>query len=297
MGVGPSAPRGEIIDGKAIAATIREEIKSEVSTMKTKPGLAVVIVGERKDSQTYVRMKRKACEEVGIESFHAEIPETATEKEVLDVVKKFNADARVHGILVQLPLPKHMDEEKILAAISIEKDVDGFHPENIGKLAMKGHEPLFVPCTPKGCVELLKRSGVDPSGKNAVVVGRSNIVGMPAAMLLMGANATVTVVHSKTQNPKKICREADIIVAACGSAEMVKRDWVKPGAVVIDVGTNSVDDKTKKSGYRLVGDVDYENVRKVASKITPVPGGVGPMTIAMLLSNTLASGKRALENK
>lgn len=297
MGAGPSAPRGEIIDGKAIAATIREEIKSEVSTMKTKPGLAVVIVGERKDSQTYVRMKRKACEEVGIESFHAEIPETATEKEVLDVVKKFNADARVHGILVQLPLPKHMDEEKILAAISIEKDVDGFHPENIGKLAMKGHEPLFVPCTPKGCVELLKRSGVDPSGKNAVVVGRSNIVGMPAAMLLMGANATVTVVHSKTQNPKKICREADIIVAACGSAEMVKRDWVKPGAVVIDVGTNGVEDKTKKSGYRLVGDVDYENVRKVASKITPVPGGVGPMTIAMLLSNTLASGKRALENK
>ena len=297
MGAGPSAPRGEIIDGKAIAATIREEIKSEVSTMKTKPGLAVVIVGERKDSQTYVRMKRKACEEVGIESFHAEIPGTATEKEVLDVVKKFNADARVHGILVQLPLPKHMDEEKILAAISIEKDVDGFHPENIGKLAMKGHEPLFVPCTPKGCVELLKRSGVDPSGKNAVVVGRSNIVGMPAAMLLMGANATVTVVHSKTQNPKKICREADIIVAACGSAEMVKRDWVKPGAVVIDVGTNAVDDKTKKSGYRLVGDVDYENVRKVASKITPVPGGVGPMTIAMLLSNTLASGKRALENK
>jgi len=203
----------------------------------------------------------------------------------------------VHGILVQLPLPKHMDEEKILAAISIEKDVDGFHPENIGKLAMKGHEPLFVPCTPKGCIELLKRSGVDPSGKNAVVVGRSNIVGMPAAMLLMGANATVTVVHSKTQNPKKICREADIIVAACGSAEMVKRDWVKPGAVVIDVGTNGVEDKTKKSGYRLVGDVDYENVRKVASKITPVPGGVGPMTIAMLLSNTLASGKRALENK
>lgn len=297
MGVGPSAARGEIIDGKAIAATIREEIKTEVSTMKTKPGLAVVIVGERKDSQTYVRMKRKACEEVGIESFHAEIPETATEKEVLDVVKKFNADERVHGILVQLPLPKHMDEEKILAAISIEKDVDGFHPENIGKLAMKGHEPLFVPCTPKGCIELLKRSGVDPNGKNAVVVGRSNIVGMPAAMLLMGANATVTVVHSKTQNPKKICREADIIVAACGSAEMVKRDWVKPGAVVIDVGTNGVEDKTKKSGYRLVGDVDYENVRKVASKITPVPGGVGPMTIAMLLSNTLASGKRALENK
>lgn len=288
-----------LIDGKAIAETIRNEIKRAIDERRTMremrgPGLAVVIVGARPDSQTYVRMKRKACEEVGITSFHVELPESATEEEVLDVVRGFNADDACHGILVQLPLPKHINEERVLGAISIEKDVDGFHPENIGKLAMKGHEPLFVPCTPKGCLELLKRSGVQLAGKNAVVVGRSNIVGMPAAMLLMKADCTVTVVHSKTKDPQRICREADIIVAACGSAEMVKSDWVKPGAVVIDVGTNGVDDPTKKAGYRLVGDVDFENVKKVASLITPVPGGVGPMTICMLLSNTFESWKRTL---
>jgi 5,10-methylene-tetrahydrofolate dehydrogenase/methenyl tetrahydrofolate cyclohydrolase len=300
MGAGPSAP-GKIIDGKAIAATIRGEIKDKVAALKGShgktPGLAVVIVGERKDSQTYVRMKRKACEEAGIASFHAEIPETATEAEVLKTVRKFNADPNVHGILVQLPLPKHMNEERVLAEISLEKDVDGFHPENIGKLAMKGHEPLFAPCTPKGCIELLKRSGVELSGKNAVVVGRSNIVGMPAALLLMKENCTVTVVHSKTKDPKRVCREADVIVAAAGSAQMVKKDWCKRGVVVIDVGTNSVDDATKKTGYRLVGDVDYDNVKQVASQITPVPGGVGPMTIAMLISNTYESGYRAITGK
>jgi len=288
-----------LIDGKAIAETIRNEIKRAIDERRTMremrgPGLAVVIVGARPDSQTYVRMKRKACEEVGITSFHVELSESATEEVVLDVVRGFNADDACHGILVQLPLPKHINEERVLGAISIEKDVDGFHPENIGKLAMKGHEPLFVPCTPKGCLELLKRSGVQLAGKNAVVVGRSNIVGMPAAMLLMKADCTVTVVHSKTKDPQRICREADIIVAACGSAEMVKSDWVKPGAVVIDVGTNGVDDPTKKAGYRLVGDVDFENVKKVASLITPVPGGVGPMTICMLLSNTFESWKRTL---
>ena len=297
MGASHSA-EAAIIDGKTIASTIRAEIKGEVDALRAKhgkvPGLAVVIVGDRKDSQTYVRMERKACEEAGIESFHAELPASASEAEVLATVRKFNADARVHGILVQLPLPKGMNEERVLAEISLEKDVDGFHPENIGKLAMKGHEPLFAPCTPKGCVELLKRNGTVLSGKNAVVVGRSNIVGMPAAMLLMKEDCTVTVVHSKTRDPKRICREADVIVAACGSAEMVKKDWVKKGAVIIDVGTNSVDDKTKKAGYRLVGDVDFAEVKKVASAITPVPGGVGPMTIAMLLSNCLDSGKRAI---
>ena len=248
MGASHSA-EAAIIDGKTIASTIRAEIKGEVDALRAKhgkvPGLAVVIVGDRKDSQTYVRMKRKACEEAGIESFHADLPARASEAEVLATVRKFNADARVHGILVQLPLPKGMNEERVLAEISLEKDVDGFHPENIGKLAMKGHEPLFAPCTPKGCVELLKRNGTVLSGKNAVVVGRSNIVGMPAAMLLMKEDCTVTVVHSKTRDPKRICREADVIVAACGSAEMVKKDWVKKGAVIIDVGTNSVDDKTK----------------------------------------------------
>ena len=288
----------KIIDGKAVAADIRAEIRAEVAQMKEKygkvPGLAVVIVGSRPDSATYVRMKRKACDEVGITSFHKELPETATEDELLKVVKDFNADPACHGILVQLPLPKHMNEEKVLAAISLEKDVDGFHPLNIGELALKGHEPLFMPCTPKGCIVLLERAGVELAGKNAVVVGRSNIVGMPAALMLMKKNCTVTVVHSRTKNPERICREADIVIAAAGSAHMVKKSWIKKGAAIIDVGTNSVPDATKKTGYRLTGDVDYTEAIKVASKITPVPGGVGPMTIAMLLQNTLDGGRRAI---
>jgi len=289
-----------IIDGKKIAADIRLEIKAEVDALKRKyggkvPGLAVVIVGERKDSQTYVRMKRKACDEVGIHSFHSELPETISEEELIDVVKKYNENPDCHGILVQLPLPKHIDEEKVLGVISLEKDVDGFHPLNIGMLAMKGHEPLFMPCTPKGSIVLLERSGVELKGKNAVVVGRSNIVGMPASMMLNKKDCTVTVVHSRTKNPKEICRQADILIAAAGSAKMIKGDWIKKGAAVIDVGTNSVEDKSKKSGYALVGDVDFDEAKKRASFITPVPGGVGPMTIAMLLQNCLDGGKRAIE--
>eukprot|EP00227_Mantoniella_beaufortii_P005151 CAMPEP_0197606582 /NCGR_PEP_ID=MMETSP1326-20131121/45378_1 /TAXON_ID=1155430 /ORGANISM="Genus nov. species nov., Strain RCC2288" /LENGTH=304 /DNA_ID=CAMNT_0043174513 /DNA_START=89 /DNA_END=1003 /DNA_ORIENTATION=- len=286
----------KIIDGKAIAGAIRLEITAEVAAMKEKygqvPGLAVVIVGSRPDSQTYVRMKRKACDEAGIVSFHNEMPESATEEEVLKVVSDFNANPACHGILVQLPLPKHMNEEKILGAISLGKDVDGFHPLNIGALCMKGHEPLFMPCTPKGCIVLLERSGVELKGKNAVVVGRSNIVGMPAALMLMKKDCTVTVVHSRTANPEEICRKADIIIAAAGSAHMVKKSWIKRGAAIIDVGTNSVPDASKKTGYRLTGDVDFDEALKVCGKITPVPGGVGPMTIAMLLSNTLDSAKR-----
>ena len=301
MGGNNSKPSAEkIIDGKAIAATIRGEIKVGVSELVAKygkaPGLAVVIVGSRPDSQTYVRMKRKACDEAGIVSFHKEMPEDASEEDVLQVVRDFNADPDCHGILVQLPLPKHMNEEKILAEISLQKDVDGFHPLNIGKLSMKGHEPLFMPCTPKGCIVLLERSGVDLKGKNAVVVGRSNIVGMPAALMLMKKDCTVTVVHSRTKDPADICRRADVIIAAAGGAHMVKKNWIKKGAVIIDVGTNSVPDATKKSGFRLTGDVDFDEAIKKADKITPVPGGVGPMTIAMFLSNTLDSGKRAIAN-
>ena len=301
MGGKNSKPEAEkIIDGKAIAATIREEIKVEVAELKAKygkaPGLAVVIVGNRPDSQTYVRMKRKACDEAGIISFHKEMPENCSEEDVLQVVRDFNADPDCHGILVQLPLPKHMNEEKVLAEISLEKDVDGFHPLNIGKLSMKGHEPLFMTCTPKGCIVLLERSGVDLKGKNAVVVGRSNIVGMPAALMLMKKDCTVTVVHSRTKDPADICRRADVIIAAAGSAHMVKKNWIKKGAVIIDVGTNSVPDATKKSGFRLTGDVDYDEAIKRADLITPVPGGVGPMTIAMLLSNTLDSGRRSIAN-
>ncbi|GLJ36884.1 hypothetical protein SUGI_0745550 [Cryptomeria japonica] len=287
----------QIIDGKAIAQSIHSEIAKDVSDLITNhaqvPGLAVVIVGERKDSQVYVRMKRKACAEVGIKSIDIDLPGDASEKMVLETVLNLNANPQVHGILVQLPLPSHINEERILTAISMEKDVDGFHPLNIGKLAMKGREPMFVPCTPKGCIELLQRSGISVSGKRAVVVGRSNIVGLPVALLLIKLDATVSIVHTRTPDPKNIIREADIIIAAAGQANMIKADWIKPGAAVIDVGTNAVDDPSRKSGYRLVGDVAFEEAKSVAGWISPVPGGVGPMTIAMLLRNTVDSAKRA----
>ncbi|XP_010242783.1 PREDICTED: bifunctional protein FolD 2 isoform X1 [Nelumbo nucifera] len=291
--------QASIIDGKAIAQTIRSEIAAEVCTLSEKygkvPGLAVVIVGTRKDSQSYVSMKRKACAEVGIKSFDVDLPEQVSEADLVEKVHELNANPDVHGILVQLPLPKHINEENVLSEISIEKDVDGFHPLNIGKLAMKGREPLFQPCTPKGCLELLHRSGISIKGKRAVVVGRSNIVGLPVSLLLMKADATVTIVHSHTHNPESIIREADIVIAAAGQAMMIKGDWIKPGAAVIDVGTNAVDDPTKKSGYRLVGDVDFQEACKVAGWVTPVPGGVGPMTVAMLLKNTLDGAKRKIE--
>lgn len=286
----------QIIDGKAIAATIRGEIKAEVDAMKAKtgkvPGLAAVLVGERKDSQTYVRMKKRACEEVGITSFGYDLPADISQEELLSVVRELNNNPDVHGILVQLPLPDHLDDEEILGAISLEKDVDGFHPLNIGRLSMKRRDPLYVPCTPRGCIELLDRSGVTIEGKNAVVLGRSNIVGLPVAMLLLHRNATVTICHSRTQNLPNTLRNADIVIAAVGRPEMVQGDWLKPGATVIDVGVNAVDDPTTKRGYRLVGDVDFASAKEVAGMITPVPGGVGPMTIAMLLKNTLDGAKR-----
>ncbi|KAF5193802.1 Bifunctional protein fold [Thalictrum thalictroides] len=288
-----------IIDGKAIAQTIRSEIASEVQQLSSKygkvPGLAVIIVGSRKDSQSYVNMKRKACAEVGIKSFDINLPEQVSEAELIQKVQELNSQPDVHGILVQLPLPGHINEEMVLNEISIEKDVDGFHPLNIGKLGMKGREPLFKPCTPKGCLELLSRSGISVKSKRAVVVGRSNIVGLPVALLLLKADATVTVVHSRTTDSESIIREADIIIAAAGQANMIKGDWIKPGAAVIDVGTNAVDDPSRKSGYRLVGDVDFEQACKVAGWVTPVPGGVGPMTVAMLLKNTLDGAKRTIE--
>ncbi|XP_050266853.1 bifunctional protein FolD 2-like isoform X1 [Quercus robur] len=291
--------KANIIDGKAIAQTIRNEIASEVHYLSNKhgkvPGLAVVIVGNRKDSQSYVSMKRKACAEVGFKSFDIDLPEQVSAADLVAKVHELNANPDVHGILVQLPLPKHINEERVLTEISIEKDVDGFHPLNIGKLAMKGREPLFHPCTPKGCLELLSRSGITIKGKKVVVVGRSNIVGLPVSLLLLKADATVTIVHSHSQDPERIIREADIIIAAAGKAMMVKGSWIKPGAAVIDVGTNAIDDPSKKSGYRLVGDVDFQEACKVAGWITPVPGGVGPMTVAMLLKNTLEGAKRVIE--
>ncbi len=291
--------RAVLIDGKALAAEVRGEVAAGAAALRgapggRAPGLAVVMVGERKDSATYVRNKKRACTEAGIESFSADLPGDAAEEEVLHVVRGFNEDPRVDGILVQLPLPEHINEERVLAAISIAKDVDGFHPLNIGRLVMRGREPKFVPCTPRGCLELLDRSGVEVAGKRAVVIGRSNIVGTPVAALLQARNATVTVVHSRTEGVPDIVRGADIVVAACGVANYVKGDWIKPGAAVIDVGINAVDDTSRKSGYRLVGDVDFEEVSRVAGHLTPVPGGVGPMTIAMLLRNTLDSARAAV---
>ena len=289
----------EVIDGKALAAAVREEVRVGAEALRAAPGgrapgLAVVMAGSREDSATYVRNKKKACTEAGIESFGADLPEDVSEEELLDVVRGFNADPLVDGILVQLPLPSHIDEERVLAAISIEKDVDGFHPLNIGKLVMRGREPRFIPCTPRGCIELLERSGVGIAGKRAVVIGRSNIVGTPVAALLQARDATVTVVHSRTADVPDIVRSADIVVAACGVANYVQGDWVKPGAAVIDVGINAVDDPSRKRGYRLVGDVDFTAVSSVAGHLTPVPGGVGPMTIAMLLSNCLDSARARL---
>lgn len=285
----------QLLDGKAIAEDLRAKVKEGVDARKAEgkilPGLATVLVGENPASQVYVRMKHRACQEAGIESFAYEMPATSTQEEVEGLVKKLNADPNVHGILVQLPLPAGLDEEKVLNAISIEKDVDGFHPLNIGRLAQKGRDPLFVPCTPAGVMYLLDQVVPSLEGKNAVVLGRSNIVGMPVALLLVRANATVTICHSRTKDLPSVVRSADILVAAVGRAEMVKGDWIKPGAVVIDVGTNRVEDETAKRGYRLVGDVDFDEAKEVAGIITPVPGGVGPMTIAMLLANTLRAAE------
>lgn len=280
-----------IIDGKAIGESIRnqvaEGVKQRLDAGKPRPGLATVLVGENPASQVYVKSKQKACAEVGIESFGYELPREAGQAEVEKLVSRLNADPAVNGILVQLPLPSGFDEEKILSAISIEKDVDGFHPLNIGRLAQKGRDPLFIPCTPAGVMYMLEKELPSLEGLNAVVLGRSNIVGMPVALLLVRANATVTICHSRTQNLPDVVRSADVLVAAVGRAEMVRGDWVKPGAVVIDVGINRVEDSTRPRGYRLVGDVCYDEVAAVAKAITPVPGGVGPLTIAMLLKNTL----------
>ncbi len=281
----------QLIDGKAIAQKVREEVAAKVTQRtaagKPQPVLATVLVGDRPDSAAYVASKGKACQELGMGSVSEHLPADATQGQVEELVKRLNADARISGILVQLPMPKQIDEERVLSLINIEKDVDGFSPINIGRLAQKGRDPLFVPCTPYGCIYLLEQAGVQIEGANAVVLGRSNIVGMPAALLLISRNATVTVCHSRTRDLPAVVRQADILIAAIGRTEMVRGDWIKPGAAVIDVGINSVPDATKKSGHRLVGDVNFNEAKEVAGCITPVPGGVGPMTIAMLMKNTL----------
>jgi 5,10-methylene-tetrahydrofolate dehydrogenase/methenyl tetrahydrofolate cyclohydrolase len=289
----------KIIDGEAVAGRIREEIARATETMEQehgfRPGLATVLVGDNPASAQYVRMKRNRCKKVGIESFGHQLPADAGQEEVEGLVRELGADPKVHGILVQLPLSDHLDEEAVLGAIPLEKDVDGFHPVNIGRLAMKGRKPLFVPCTPAGAMTLLEEAGAKFEGAEAVVLGRSNIVGMPAAMLLIHRNATVTVCHSRTKDLPSVCRRADILIAAVGRARMVKKNWVKAGAYVIDVGSNRVDDPTAEKGYRWVGDVDFDEVKEVAGALTPSPGGVGPMTIAGLLRNTLRAAQMAIE--
>lgn len=277
----------KIIDGKQIAKEVRAEIAAECAELKKKgiiPGLAVVIVGTDPASQVYVRNKKKACEEVGFRSEVFELPEETTEEELLALVKKLNEDVNIHGILVQLPLPKHLDDEVIIANIDPKKDVDAFHPSNVGKIMIGNYD--FLPCTPAGVMVLLEKSGIDVSGKECVVVGRSNIVGKPQAMLLLHANGTVTICHSRTKDLAEVTRRADILVVAIGKADFITGDMVKDGAVVIDVGMN------RKADGKLTGDVDFATVEPKASYITPVPGGVGPMTITILLRNTLTSAKK-----
>ncbi len=277
-----------IISGKELSSIIREKITADTEKLAEqygkKPGLAVIQVGENPASTIYVNNKKKACEQVGFQSFGYSLPEEASEAELLELIRTLNEDPNVHGILCQLPLPKHMDEFSVICAIAPEKDVDGFHPVNKGLLSIG--KDCLVSCTPKGCIELLKYANVDMSGKNCVVIGRSNIVGKPVASLMLHENATVTVVHSKTKNIKEICKQADILIVAIGKQGFVTKDFVKEGAVIIDVGINRCEDG------KVRGDVDFDDVVDIASAITPVPGGVGPMTITMLLQNTLEAFER-----
>lgn len=285
-----------IIDGKSIAAEIRAEVAVKVKKIKENgitPCLAVILVGENPASVSYVTGKQKALSEVGMNDRSIRLPENTNENELLEIIGKLNEDDSVHGILVQLPLPKHIDEEKIILAIKPEKDVDGFHPMNVGNLVIG--KKTFLPCTPHGIIVLLEKMGIETDGKHAVVLGRSNIVGKPVSLLLArkNINCTVTICHTGTKNMKEMTRLADILVVASGRPHTVTKDMVKPGATVIDVGVNRIPDDSKKSGFRLVGDCDFDEIKEIASFITPVPGGVGPMTISMLICNTLL----AAENK
>ena len=286
----------EVISGKEIAAEIKSQIAADVEKYAKqygrKPNLVVVIVGEDPGSVSYVTGKTKAANEVGIDNQTICLKENTTEEELLALIRKLNEDNTVDGILIQLPLPKGIDEDKVILTLSSEKDVDGFHPLNVAALWQK--RPCLLPCTPKGIIELMKRKGIEISGKRAVVIGRSNIVGLPVAKLLTDENATVTVCHSRTKNLAEVCSQADILVPALGKPKFVKENMVKEGAVVIDVGVNRIPDSSKKSGFRLTGDVDFDSIKEKASFITPVPGGVGPMTIAMLMKNTLEAAENRI---
>lgn len=286
-----------VIDGKSLAVSLRAAVAERVAARReaglSQPGLATVLMGDDPASQVYVRGKRKACEEAGMQPIGIELPTSTTQAELRAIVEELNGRQDVHGILVQLPLPKHIDPGEIQSAIALTKDVDCLHPANVGLLAQKDRQARFLPCTPAGIMRLIGESGLELDGANAVVLGRSSIVGMPMALLLTRANATVTIAHSHTRDLAGLCRQADLLVAAVGRPEMVRGDWIKEGATVIDVGVNRVEDKNARRGYRLVGDVAYEEAAEQAAAITPVPGGVGPMTIAMLMENTLHAAELA----
>ena len=293
----------EIIDGKAISEQLKAEVGEAVLKLKeetgVQAGLSVILVGENPASQVYVKNKGISCQQCNIASFEHRLPAETTQEKLMALIEELNNDPKVHGILCQLPLPKHIDENAVLLAINPAKDVDGFHPMNVGKfMTLKKFDDIvdagiFLPCTPYGCIELLERTGVKLSGAGAVVIGRSNIVGKPVAMMLMAKNATVTICHSRTKDLPEVVRRGDVVIAAIGSPEFVKGDWIRKGATVIDVGVNRIDDPSTKSGTRLVGDVEFGKAKENAAHITPVPGGVGPMTIAMLMKNTLTAAQRA----
>lgn len=290
----------KILDGRELSNKICIDLKRKISKLNCdkKPGLGVVIVGDKKDSITYVNMKKRKCKDIGITSKVMQLSENSSTENVLGVINIFNNDETVHGILVQLPLPKHIDEEKVLTAVDINKDVDGFHSGNIGNLAMERRDPLFTPCTPLGCVRLLDEYKINLQGMNAVVIGKSNIVGLPISLMLMKRNATVTVCHIHTKDLKTITQTADILVSACGQAQMIKEDWIKNDTIIVDIGISHIPNPNFPQDEKktiIVGDVDYENVKNKTKFITPVPGGVGPMTIAMLMENTFKAFTR-LEN-
>jgi 5,10-methylene-tetrahydrofolate dehydrogenase/methenyl tetrahydrofolate cyclohydrolase len=296
----PASP-SNIIDGILISQSIKTKLRARIVEIRKmynidmKPGLAVVLVGSKKDSETYVRMKQIAAEELDIHFELHRYDDKTTEQELLQEIERLNDTSHIHGIIVQLPLPQHIDKRNVITKLSILKDVDGFNALNIGTLALDGYSPYFVPCTPRGVMELFKAYNIEVKGKHCVVLGKSNIVGLPMSLMLIKENATVTICNSETINEPEIVRSADIIISAVGIAKLVKEDWVKPGAIVIDVGINCIPDNTRKCGYRLVGDVDFENVKNKARMITPVPGGVGPMTVAMLMQATVDSFERHLQ--
>jgi 5,10-methylene-tetrahydrofolate dehydrogenase/methenyl tetrahydrofolate cyclohydrolase len=283
-----------LIDGKIISDDILSKIKLEINRYISIgiPTLAVIQVGDKRESSIYIKKKCEACKNVGIESIVHNLDTNIVDNDICELIEKLNNYKGINGILVQLPMPEHLNEELILQKINYTKDIDGFHPQNIGNLAINNRTPNFISCTALGCIELLLHENVKLEGRHAVIIGKSNIVGLPLSLLLMKANATVTVCHDKTENIKEHTNKADILISACGQPEMIKSDWIKKDVVIIDVGINPKEDKGKKSGYRLVGDVDYNDVKDKVSKITPVPGGVGPMTVAILLSNTLKAFKQ-----